>query len=244
MPAVGDVVQAREELVAHGRIGRHRGHHEREPRLAIGVVEARRAAVSSSVGASATSRSARSSARSASSFSASGKPGHLHLVRQTCSSHATVSVVVATLRSASNHAAFWLVVAALSRPARSTASSLRRDRGAIVRGREPPERRAHVVEQLLDVELVGFTRQRRERARRARARAARGPRASPPTARRARRRASADRRIVVQRRRQEIERRAIEIEEPVAEPAADRQHPLRRRAGPSPRARACRRSRA
>ena len=68
--------------------------------------------------------------------------------------------VVLTPRSAPNQAAFALVVFARSRPSRSSGSSSARHGRPVVGRREPPEHRARVVEQLLQVELVRFHRQR------------------------------------------------------------------------------------
>ena len=231
--------------VAHGLIGRRRaGITNTNRALRSGFLKPRRAAVSRIVGASATSRTREVERQIGLVGFGERQPGNLHLappdaVRAT----PRVSVVVATLRSAPNHAAFWLVVAARVEAGAQHRLELRRDRDAIVGGREPPEHRAHVVEHLLDVELVGFARQRGEQLVAARARARTRPSSiasHSATSAAPRVSGSVNR---VQRRRQEVERRAIEIEEAVAEPAADGSTHVGAGKPASPRARPCRRRR-
>ena len=126
-PAIVDVRQALEELLAHGRVARERRHDEREPRLAIGILEALELGLEDrSASGDVADAPGRARGRLRRFRPAAGRESSRR-ARQTCSSHATVSGVVATLRSAPNHAAFALVVFARVESGAEHRLELRRD---------------------------------------------------------------------------------------------------------------------
>ena len=211
-------------------IGRERRHHEREPRLAIGVLRAIAAAARRICSQPGTSRTASSSAIAISSGSASVRPGIVSSRRHTRSSQATPSGVSTMSRKALNHAAFWLCVAA--RRARRAASP------------RAPAPRARA--------LGGGRNRQKARVDVAQARAARSARRSRAAARAARRRGTRRRRRARSSRlshsvthalprvsgsgtssmcvEQIVAAAVVQHETAVAEPAAVRQHVERRAA--------------
>jgi hypothetical protein len=126
-------------------------------------------------------------------------------------------------RRRTNKALFSLVVRALASPARGAGLEPGGDQGPVVRGGEPPERDAHVIEQLLRHELIRLGRQRRKQV------VEDAPGRDAPfehflPQQHERRAAQIGILDALQRGRQVLERRDVEIEASVS---ADREDPLR-----------------
>ena len=172
--AVLHVFQAREELVAHGRIGsRPPACTNAKRALRSAILEPRRAASRASSPRPARRARASSSARSASSCLGERQARHpVTSCARCCSSHATVSVVVAQ-RSAARRTTrlsgwwSWPLVEAGAQQRFELRRERARSSAAVKR-----QNAVRTSSSMLDrIQLVGFLRQRREELRRAFARA-------------------------------------------------------------------------
>ena len=218
-------------MLAHGRIARERRHDERESRLPIGILETVRAA-SCRIGVRVGHVAHREIEREIGLVGLGERQARRSSRRAARPARATRSSPASWRRSAARR------TTPLSSARRSgarrgrraaSASSLGASAGRSSAARESPEHRARVVEHLADVQLVGLLRQRGESTSHQLRRRDLALEHRLPQRRRAPRRASADRESSGSDALRYSSVAGSSIEVAVAQSAAGRQNPVRRR---------------